>query len=213
MTRACLAVASAALMTLSLPAVAADPGSRIGSPATRLPPSTGATAPSKAEIRPSTSGLNIGAARVMAPQTSIDSLKPKFDAFAGGATKYEGMAKAIPGIVKQCADKSYSAQDQKAAGCLPTDSVQQCSDKLVKYCIANFSNVTTIPNFYPTPRTPDLAGGTLPAGPSKERVTTGFTMQQFLQSGQATAAEARALSQLLNLYAGQVEQAMKTAAP
>lgn len=210
-----LAVASAALLTLALatPALAADPGSRIGSPATRLPPAANSSQPIKAEIRPATSGANVSAARITPPQTSINAIKLKFEAFAASASGYEGMAKAVPGIVKQCAEKGYSAQDQKTAGCLPSDSVQQCSDKLVKYCIANFSNVTTTPNFFPTPRTPDLAGGTLPAGASKDSVTTGFTMQQFLQSGQMTAAEARALSQLLNLYAGQVEQAVKTAAP
>ena len=34
-----------------------------------------------------------------------------------------------------CSNKSYSYEEQQAAGCLPNDTTQQCSDKLLKVCI------------------------------------------------------------------------------
>jgi hypothetical protein len=35
-----------------------------------------------------------------------------------------------------CSDKSYTYEEQQAAGCLPNDTIQQCSDKLLKICVA-----------------------------------------------------------------------------
>lgn len=38
-----------------------------------------------------------------------------------------------------CSDnRSFSVQDQKAAGCSGSDTVNQCTDKLVKYCLHSF---------------------------------------------------------------------------
>jgi hypothetical protein len=41
----------------------------------------------------------------------------------------------------------------------------------------------------------------------------GFSTQQFLQSAKTSAAQARALSQLLNQYANEVEQKAKSLVP
>jgi hypothetical protein len=35
-------------------------------------------------------------------------------------------------------NKSFSVQDQQAAGCANSDTVKQCMDKLIKYCISQF---------------------------------------------------------------------------
>lgn len=40
--------------------------------------------------------------------------------------------------VKNCLAKSYSVQDQQAAGCAGNDTVNQCMDKLYKYCIGSY---------------------------------------------------------------------------
>jgi hypothetical protein len=40
--------------------------------------------------------------------------------------------------INNCLTKSYSVQDQQAAGCVGTDTLNQCMDKLYKYCIGGF---------------------------------------------------------------------------
>lgn len=44
--------------------------------------------------------------------------------------------------IKNCLAKSYSVQDQQAAGCAGTDTVNQCMDKLYKYCIGSYKGGT-----------------------------------------------------------------------
>ena len=44
--------------------------------------------------------------------------------------------------IKNCLAKSYSIQDQQAAGCAGTDTVNQCMDKLYKYCIGSYKGGT-----------------------------------------------------------------------
>ena len=48
--------------------------------------------------------------------------------------------------------KSFSVQEQQAAGCLESDTVKQCMDKLTGYCIKNVAEKDTVKNhldFYP----------------------------------------------------------------
>ena len=40
--------------------------------------------------------------------------------------------------VKICANKSYSIQDQQNAGCLGSDTVNQCTDKLFRHCLSRY---------------------------------------------------------------------------
>jgi len=40
--------------------------------------------------------------------------------------------------VKNCANKSYSVQDQATAGCQGNDTVDQCTDKLLRYCLSRY---------------------------------------------------------------------------
>jgi len=40
--------------------------------------------------------------------------------------------------INQCLTKGYTVQDQQAAGCMSTETVGQCMDKLYKYCIGSY---------------------------------------------------------------------------
>jgi len=67
-------------------------------------------------------------------------------------------------------------------------------DKLYRHCIESYS-VGEVSLGLPTP----ITGG----NPGK---IPGFSTKQFQQSAKTTAAEARALSQLLSQYANEVDQ-------
>lgn len=156
-----------------------------------------AAAPLKGEIR-----LSPGAQRGMGSSrlgvrhaVSFKGLNQKFDDFSGNAKTYEQGAKKIPEIAKACANKSYSIQDQKAAGCTGNETMNQCMDKLYKHCIETFS----VSGFdFPTPK-----GGHIP----------GFSTKQFQETAHAASAQARELSQLLNQYANEVDQNAKALVP
>ena len=45
--------------------------------------------------------------------------------------------------VKRCANKSYSVQDQKNAGCLGSETVDQCTNKLFRYCLSRYEQDKT----------------------------------------------------------------------
>lgn len=40
--------------------------------------------------------------------------------------------------IKNCANKSYSVQDQVAAGCKGNDTVDLCTDKLFRHCLSRY---------------------------------------------------------------------------
>jgi hypothetical protein len=135
------------------------------------------------------------------PQVRFDKLDEKFTEFSGNAKSYESGAKAIPEIAKQCAAKSYSVQDQKAAGCTGTDTLNQCMDKLYKHCIENYS----VGSF-------DLGLPNQISGQSSGKIP-GFSTKQFQQSAKTAAAQARALSSLLAQYANEADQNVKALVP
>jgi hypothetical protein len=174
-------------------------------PGSDLPTSRGAkTAPLKGAIRMSP-GMHrgMGAGRVFT-QVSLAKLKQKFTEFSGNANTYESGAQAMPGIAKACSGKSYSVQDQMAAGCTGNETLNQCMDKLYKHCVETFSvSGVSLP-----------VGGVNPlTGSQSYGQTSGFSTKQFQQSAQAAAAQARALSQMLTLYANEVEKNSKALVP
>lgn len=204
---------SAATILGSTGTGAAEQGRGSAAPASQLPARSAppSAAPLKGELRVNPGTTRVGAAQVALPQTSVDVLTQKFNEMSGKGKAYEAMAKAIPDIAKQCSQKAYSVQDQKAAGCAATDSVQQCTDKLVRHCIENFSSVSTLPGIgLPSG---SLEGTRLGSGGKAAGQKVGFSTKEFQQTAQAAAADARALSQLLNLYASQVEQGAKALLP
>jgi len=161
------------------------------------------TAPLKNEIRLAPAAgkyvINIVA------QVNFDKLNQQYSEFSGSAKKFESGAGAMSGIAKECANKAYNVQDQKAAGCTGTDTLNQCMDKLYKHCVKNFSSSGySLPGGGYNPVTGQkYGGGEIPA----------FSTAQFLQSAQTAAVQARALSQQLGQYANQVEQNAKKLVP
>lgn len=169
-----------------------------GTPAAQPVPGSAQAAPLKSEIRLGPgSKYGLPAMHVVA-QVSLEKLNQQYAEFSGSAKSYEGGAKALPEIAKQCAAKAYGVQDQMAAGCTGSDTLNQCMDKLYKHCVKNYSaGGVSLPGGGINPVTgQQYGGGQLP----------GFSTAQFLQSAQMTAAQARALSQQLSQYANQVEQ-------
>lgn len=188
-------------------AQAAGDTGRSGAPPSALTPRA-ASAPLKGEMRVSPGDL-----RLVVMQTSIDALTKDFNKLSGDAKAYESMAKGIPEMAKQCSTKAYGVQDQAAAGCSASDTVAQCSDKLLKHCLANYKAASL-------PGGVGLPGGSVagvpmkgPGGSNSGSFKIGFSIQEFQQKAGATAAEARALSQLLSAYASQVETNAKKLAP
>jgi uncharacterized protein YukE len=157
--------------------------------------------PLKDTIRLAPGGPRIASGRRLLPQVSFKKLDQKFTEFAGNAKSYESGAQALPEIAKQCAAKAYSVQDQKAAGCTGNDTLNQCMNKLYRHCIESYS-VGGISIGLPSP----ITGGSPGNFP-------GFSTTQFQQSAKTTAAEARALSQLLSQYANEVDQNAKALVP
>ena len=196
---------AAVAMAVASAADAADSGRQAPAPAAAQPARQGVALPMKGDLRPT-----LGSAqRNVVPTMSIDTIAKNFNQFSGDAKAFEGMAKAIPEITQQCASKPYSIQEQAKAGCTPTDTVAQCSDKLLKHCLQNFQGTRL-------PRVRVGSGGapghSLPTtGGSNHKI--GFSLQEFQQTAAAAAAAARTLSQQLAAYANQIDFNAKKALP
>jgi hypothetical protein len=171
-----------------------------------VPPSTGSTqpAPLKGVIHLSTGARRAAPFQKRLPAVTLAQLKQKFADLSGNAQKYESGASAMPDVAQQCATKAYSVQDQIAAGCKGTDTLDQCKEKLYKHCIETYS----------VPAVDLPTGGIQPIqGGSGGTHLPGFSTKEFQQSAQAASAQARALSQLLARYANQVDANAKALVP
>jgi len=129
--------------------------------------------------------MSPGKLRPISMPITLDGLNQRFTEFSRKATGYEYGATARTRIARQCAGQAYSVQDQRAVGCTGSDTVDQCMDKLYDHCLATTSN------------------------PGGRNVTT----QEFQDSAKAAALEARSLSRMLNQFADQADQAVKTLVP
>ena len=126
----------------------------------------------------------------------MEQLQKQFEELGSKAQMYEIGVAGVPIIEKQCAEKSYSIQDQQAAGCNENEPLSVCMEKLVKDCVSNFSASGM-----------SIGGVSLPGGMQSEGVNIpSMSVQSFREAAIQTAAEARALSQRLNQYAIQAEQ-------
>jgi hypothetical protein len=66
----------------------------------------------------------------------VTALKTRADGILGSQwNALWSMCAPVIEVAQKCSQKAFSASDQKAAGCLPTETVQACSDKLLKWCI------------------------------------------------------------------------------
>jgi hypothetical protein len=176
----CLAAA------LCAPAGAAD---------TRAP----AAVPLKGEIK-----LKPGSVRattVRPVPVKFDQINKQFGALAGNAQTYEAGVGLMPTIHQTCSTKAYSVQDQKAAGCSGNESLDQCTAKLYKHCVATWSGGFSI----------GTGGSPVPGGSGG--VSVSYSTKKFKDAAQASVAQARALSQMLSQYALQAEQNAKSFAP
>lgn len=130
----------------------------------------------------------------------LEQLRKQFAQMDRMAQEYEMGVATMPEIQKQCADKSYSIQDQMNAGCNGNETLNQCMEKLVAHCIANFS-------------TPGVAIGGLSGqkiwgtnvGGTEGVSIPSVSVESFRQAAKQTAVQAKALSQKLNQYAGLAE--------
>ncbi|MBL8318068.1 MAG: hypothetical protein JNJ42_06660 [Burkholderiaceae bacterium] len=203
----CAALRAAAIVTslASAAASAADNARNTPTPAPAGPARQAVAAPLKGDLRLSPGNVP----RLVIPALGLDTLAKDFNKFSGDAKAFESMVKAVPGMAQECANKSYSVQDQTKAGCTANDTVAQCSDKLLKHCLQSYQS-TSLPVL-------GLGGGSaggvrLPnAGAGNAKI--GFSLQEFQKTAAATAAEARALSQQLAAYATQVELNAKKVLP
>lgn len=195
-----VAIAGAVLIAIVLAggaASAADTGGR-GKPASSIPagvPSAGQSTPGGGSAGPLKGVIRLGPGSVRAivtpviPAVGIDQLAKKFDAFSAGAKSYETSAATMLHATKTCAGKAYTVQDQQAAGCTGSESLNQCMEKLYKHCVLTYY-VREGGAHNPT-----------------------FSAKLFQQKTATTAAEARALSQMLTQYANEVEQKAKALVP
>jgi hypothetical protein len=131
----------------------------------------------------------------------LAQLRNQFAQMDQMAQEYEMGVATMPEIQKQCADKSYSVQDQMDAGCNGNETLNQCMEKLVAHCMANFS-------------TPGVAiggwsgmnvGGTN-VGSTEGVSVPSISVESFRKAAKQTAVQAKALSRKLNQYAGQAER-------
>lgn len=144
-----------------------------------------AAVPLKSEIRVSSGTLR---GSTLSLPVSLDGLHERLQKFQSGpAANYQRMAGALSRVAENCASKTYSVAEQKAAGCAGSDTVDQCGAKLYRRC---------------------LDTNTSPVREGKD-----FTRAQFQDSAKGAAAEAQAMSEILARYAAQAEQAAKTFAP
>ena len=158
-------------------------------------------APFKGELRLTPSGQRGAAAVRLVRPIKFDGIKKQFNELSVNAAEYEYGVSAMPQIAKACSEKAYSVQEQKAAGCTGSETLDQCMDKLYKHCVADWSFEFTKP------------GDAYPGLPGRGGGSVSHSTKQFKKAAEAAAAQARALSQALNQYANQAEQNAKAFSP
>lgn len=168
---------------------------------TTATPQMSATGPLKGVLK-LTPALRMRAkANKLSLPVKLELLYNQFAEMAANAQEYEVGVATMPEIQKQCADKSYSVQDQMDAGCNGNETLNQCMEKLVAHCIDNFS----------TPGI-NIGGwggvniGGAQVGGSEGVSTPAVSVESFRQAAKQTAAQAKSLSQKLNQYASQAER-------
>ncbi len=130
----------------------------------------------------------------------LEHLRKQFAQLDQKAQEYEMAVATMPEIQKQCAEKSYGVQDQVEAGCNGNEPLNQCMEKLVAHCMANFSTPgVSIGGWSGT-----NVGGTNVGGTEGVSIPS-VSVEYFRQAAKQTAAQAKALSLKLNQYAGQAE--------
>jgi hypothetical protein len=167
-------------------------------------PQLSQTSSAAAKLKPLQKPIQLAPAvkmRAKAPKLMLPvhfkQLAQQFHDLSGNAQEYEVGVAFMPEIQKACAEKSYSVQDQMAAGCNGNETLNQCMEKLVHHCIATYS----------TPG--GISWGGISVGGvevASSGSTPTFSTQSFCEAARQTATKARALSQKLQQYATQAER-------
>lgn len=149
-----------------------------------------------------TPGLRARAkARKIYLTVKLEQLRTQFAQFDQKAQEYEMAVATMPEIQKQCAEKSYSVQDQMEAGCNGSEPLNQCMEKLVAHCMANYSTPgVSIGGWSGT----NIGGANF--GGTEGVSIPSVSVEYFRQAAKQTAAQAKMLSQKLSQYAGQAER-------
>lgn len=136
------------------------------------------------------------APKLMLP-VHLEQLAQQFHDLSAKAQEYEVGVAFMPEIQKACAEKSYSVQDQVAAGCNGNETLNQCMEKLVHHCVATYSTSSGLSwGSVNAPWGEIAPGGSTPT----------FSAQAFREAASQTATQARSLSQKLQQYATQAER-------
>ncbi len=69
-------------------------------------------------------------------EPEVDRVDAAYGEFKSAKTAMVGAKRRLRSQVRQCSERSYSAADQSAAGCESTDTVAECSEKLLRRCSA-----------------------------------------------------------------------------
>jgi len=77
------------------------------------------------------------------PAVSNDDFKATLDQVKQTLVSWDYIDGSAAWQQKKCAEKSYNAADQQAAGCLGSDTVDVCSQKLYHHCMQTGAYHTT----------------------------------------------------------------------
>jgi hypothetical protein len=89
-------------------------------------------------VKPLTTDIKINQSIIkptMPPPVSNDEFKALLDNVKKALFEWDYIDGSAKWQQKNCAEKSYTAADQKAAGCLGTDTVDACGQKLYHHCM------------------------------------------------------------------------------
>lgn len=193
-------LATLALSLSIIPALATD-----GQLQLKEKPKFSRTATTATDIKPLQKPIRLSPAmqmqmRAKTPRLNLpvhwQQLEQQFNELSGKAQEYEMGVATIPDIQKQCAEKSYSVQDQQAAGCNGNETLNQCMEKLVHHCVESYSSGGMSWGGMNVGGVEVGSGGEIPS----------VSTQSFREAAKQTAAKARAMSQKLQQYASQAER-------
>jgi len=90
----------------------------------------------KGDIRLDPQARSVTQLKNLRVRIRMASLEKSFGRLQGNAHSYEDAADQMPSMVQFCLNDMYTVQNQTAAGCVASDTVGQCRDKLLRWCMA-----------------------------------------------------------------------------
>ncbi len=166
-------------------------------------PAIGKTPPASVGLKPLQKPIQLTPAmkmRAKAPRMHLsihfEQLAQQFHDLAEKAQEYEVGIVQMPEIQKACAEKSYSVQDQMAAGCSGDETLNQCMEKLVHQCVQTYSTSGISWGGVSVGGVQVAPGGSTPT----------FSTEGFREAAEQTAERARTLSQKMQQYADQASR-------